>query len=69
MNTITATERNANKTAQKSKFINFLKKVLVYTCVTVGVILLLAVLYKILEIIFTAALLFIAWLHPRRWWR
>ena len=66
---------NAEKTnerkrgsGRKSKFLEILKKVLIWSAVIVGIALLLVVLYQILKFILIAAVLFIAFLFPTRRW-
>ena len=69
MNAINTNERKADNSKNKNKFWSVLKKVLLYTLATIGVVLTLVVLYKILEFLFVAAILLIAWVGivPRRW--
>lgn len=60
---------NENATVQKHKPMNLFMKILIGILVTVFVIVGLAVLYQVLEFLFVAAILLIAWLGPRgRWW-
>ncbi len=66
MNAININERKADKSILKSKFCSTLKKVLLYTVAAVAVVLILAVLYQILEFLFVGAILFLAWLCPKR---
>ena len=63
------TEIRANYSVRKNKFWGILKKVLLYTLAAIAVVLALVVLYKILEFLFVAAILLIAWIGviPRRW--
>ena len=63
------TEIRANNSVRKNKFWVVLKKVLLYTLAAIAVVLALVVLYKILEFLFVAAILLIAWIGvvPRRW--
>ena len=68
MNAINKNERKADKSIRKSKFWNTLKKVLLYTVVAVVVVVVLAILYQILEFLFVGAILFLAWICPKRWW-
>ena len=69
MNAINTNERKGDNSKSKNKFWSVLKKVLLYTLATIGVVLTLVVLYKILEFLFVAAILFIGWIGvvPRRW--
>ena len=69
MNAINTNEGKADNSKSKNKFWSVLKKVLLYTLATIGVVLALVVLYKILEFLFVAAILLIAWVGivPRRW--
>ena len=69
MNAINTNERKADNSKNKNKFWSVLKKVLLYTLATIAVVLALVVLYKILEFLFVAAILFIGWIGvvPRRW--
>ena len=56
-------------TSQKTKkLLNALKKGLLYLGAIIGGLLLLVCLYKVLEFLFVAAILFIAWICPKRWW-
>lgn len=68
MSAINTNERKADKSILKSKFCSNLKKVLLYTVSAVAVVLILAVLYQILEFLFVGAILFLAWICPKRWW-
>ena len=68
MNAINTNERKTDNSIRKSKFLNTLKKVLLYTVAAVAVVLVLAVLYQILEFLFVGAILFLAWICPKRWW-
>ena len=69
MNAINTNEGKADNSKSKNKFWSVLKKVLLYTLATIAVVLALVVLYKILEFLFVAAILLIAWVGivPRRW--
>ena len=69
MNAINTNERKVDNSIRKNKFWSVLKKVLLYTLATIAVVLALVVLYKILEFLFVAAILLIAWVGivPRRW--
>ena len=62
-------EIRADNSVRKNKFWSILKKVLLYTLAAIAVVLALVVLYKILEFLFVAAILFIGWIGvvPRRW--
>lgn len=60
--------RNDNSTVQKGKFVNALKKILLYAGITLVVIVLLVAAYKILQYLLVAAVMFIAWLCPKHWW-
>ena len=68
MNAINTNERKADNSIRKSKFWSTLKKVLLYTVAAVAVVLILAVLYQVLEFLFVGAILFFAWICPKRWW-
>ena len=59
----------ADNSVRKNKFWSILKKVFLYTLAAIAVVLALVVLYKILEFLFIAAILLIAWVGivPRRW--
>ena len=68
--TTTASERKANNTARKEKFLKVLKNILIWTGVIIGGAVLLVALYQILKFLFVGAILLIAWLgpvFPRRW--
>ncbi len=69
MNAINTNEKKAGSSIHNNKFWSILKKVLLYTVATIAVVLALVVLYKILEFLFVAAILLIAWVGivPRRW--
>lgn len=62
------TNENKNKSVDKSKFWNALKKVLLWSGIIIGGGFLLVALYQILQVLFVAAVLFIAWICPKRWW-
>lgn len=66
MNTITNNETKTIKSEKLKKALNIIKKVLIYTAVAVAVVLALGLLWQIIQYVFTAALLFIAWLYPFR---
>ena len=68
MNTATVNERKVNKSARKEKILNVLKNILIWTGIIIGGAVLLVALYQILKFLFVAALLFIAWLCPKRRW-
>lgn len=68
MNAINTNKKRADNSIRKSKFWSTLKKVLLYTVAAVAVVLILAVLYQILEFLFVGAILFLAWICPKRWW-
>ena len=68
MNAINTNESKSDNSARKNKFLSTLKKVLLYTVAAVAVVLILAVLYQILEFLFVGAVLFLAWICPKRWW-
>ena len=59
----------ADNSVRKNKFGCILKKVLLYTLATIAVVFALVVLYKILEFLFVAAILFMGGIGvvPRRW--
>ena len=69
MNTVNDNEKRADTPMRKNKLWRILKKVLLYTLAAIAVVLALVVLYKILEFLFVAAILLIAWIGivPRRW--
>ena len=69
MNTVNGNEKRADTSMRKNKFWSILKKVLLYTLAAIAVVLALVVIYKILEFLFVAAILLIAWIGivPRRW--
>ena len=67
MNAIDTQEEKINKVRARKVF-DVLKKILMYTGITIGVLVALVVIYKVLEFLFVAAILFIAWIGvPRRW--
>ena len=51
----------------KTKVAKILKKIFLYTTIAVGVALLLVVAYQIFQVLFTLAILVIAWIFPKRW--
>ena len=69
MNAINTNESKSDNSAHKNKLLSTLKKVLLYTLGAVAVVVGLAVLYQILEFLFVAAILLVAWIGivPRRW--
>ena len=69
MNAINTNESKSDNSAHKNKFLSTLKKVLLYMLGAVAVVVGLAVLYQILEFLFVAAILLVAWIGivPRRW--
>ena len=67
MNAINTQEEKI-KHVKTKKALDILKKILMYPGIILGAIVALVVIYKILEFLFVAAILFIAWLGvPRRW--
>lgn len=68
MNAINNNERKADASAHQEKNLNILKKILLYTVAAIAVVFVLAVLYQILEFLFVGAILFLAWICPKRWW-
>ena len=68
MNTINTDERKADNSVRKGKAINILTKILFYAVIAVGAVFALVAIYQILEFLFVAAVLIIAWLCPKRWW-
>ena len=67
MNAINTQEEKAGKVKAK-KVLNILKNILLYTGIIIGALVALVVVYKVLEFLFVAVLLFIAWIGvPRRW--
>ena len=69
MNAINTNKSKSDNSANKNKFLSTLKKVLLYMLGAVAVVVGLAVLYQILEFLFVAAILLVAWIGivPRRW--
>jgi cell division protein FtsL len=69
MNAINTNESKSDNSARKNKFLSTLKKVLLYMLGAVAVVVGLAVLYQILEFLFVAAILLVAWIGivPRKW--
>ena len=69
MNAINTNESKADNPVRNNKFWSTLKKVLLYTLAAIAVVIGLVVLYRILEFLFVAAILFIGWIGvvPRRW--
>ena len=67
MNAINTQEEKAGKVKAK-KVLNILKNIMLYTGIIIGALVALVVIYKVLEFLFVAVLLFIAWIGvPRRW--
>ena len=67
MNAIDTQEEKIKKVRAR-KVLDVLKKILMYTGITIGALVALVVIYKVLEFLFVAAILFIAWIGvPRRW--
>ena len=55
---------------QSKKPMNLFVKILIGILATISIIVVLAILYQVLEFLFVAAILLIAWIGPRgRWWR
>ena len=71
MNVINTEKTKKNGTQRGKKIGGVLKKVLLYTLTAIGIIIVLALLYKLLEFLFVLAILLIGWLGfvPRRWHR
>ena len=62
------TKDEKTKNVKARKFLDVLKKILIYTGIIIGALVALVVVYKVLEFLFVAAILFIAWIGiPRRW--
>lgn len=59
----------ASRTVQTRKIVGILKKVLLYTAIAAVGLFLLVALYQILKVLLVAAILLIAFLGPKRWWR
>jgi cell division protein FtsL len=68
MNATNTNERKDENTARKGKALNILTKIFLYTVIAVVVVFALVALYQILEFLFVAAVLIIAWICPKRWW-
>ena len=67
MNSINSQDEKI-KNVRAKKALDVLKKILMYTGIIIGVLVALVVIYKVLEFLFVAAILFIGWLGvPRRW--
>lgn len=68
-----ATKQEGNETAnpvQSKKPMNLFAKILIGIVATISILVVLAILYQVLEFLFVAAILLIAWIGPRgRWWR
>ena len=56
-----------DKVMKKQKIANVLKKILLYTVIVVAALLTLVIIYQIFEVLFTLAILILAWLCPKRW--
>lgn len=70
MNVADTSKVKTSEITIKEKILETLKKFLIYTGATIGVIVLLVIAYQILEFLFVGAILLIAWLgpvFPRRW--
>ena len=62
------TKDEKTKNVKARKFLDVLKKILIYTGIIIGALVALVIVYKVLEFLFVAAILFIAWIGiPRRW--
>ena len=62
------TKDEKTKNVKARTFLDVLKKILIYTGIIIGALVALVVVYKVLEFLFVAAILFIAWIGiPRRW--
>ena len=62
------TQEDKIKKVRVRKVLDVLKKILMYTGITIGALVALVVIYKVLEFLLVAAILFIAWIGvPRRW--
>ena len=59
----------ASRTVQTRKIVGILKKVLLYTAIAAVGLFLLVALYQIVKVLLVAAVLIIAFLSPKRWWR
>lgn len=68
MNAIDTQEEKIRKVRAR-KVLDVLKKILMYTGITIGALVALVVIYKVLEFLFVAAILFIAWIGVPRGWR
>lgn len=68
MNAINTNDTKTDNSIRKGRFLNVLKKILLYTVAAIVVALVLVALYQILKYMFVAAVLVIAWLCPKRWW-
>lgn len=68
MNAINTNERKTENSVRKGKVLDILKKILLYTVVTVVVVFALVAICQILKFLFVGAILFLAWICPKRWW-
>ncbi len=68
MNAINTNERKTENSVRKGKVLDILKKILLYTVVTVVAIFALVAICQILKFLFVGAILFLAWICPKRWW-
>jgi hypothetical protein len=59
----------ASRTVQTRKIVGILKKGLLYTSIAAVGLFLPVALYQILKVLLVAAILLIAFLSPKRWWR
>ena len=59
----------SSRTVQTRKIVGILKKVFLYTAIAAVGLFLLVALYQILKVLLVAAILLIAFLSPKRWWR
>lgn len=70
MDTIITDKKQTDKSLRREKIKNTVKKILMYTGIAIGSIIVIGVLYQILQFLFVGAILLIAWLgpvFPRRW--
>lgn len=66
-NDFTPKGTDSYKSMKKRKIANVLKKILLYTVIAIVVLLALVIAYQIFEMLFTLAILILAWLCPKRW--
>ena len=66
MTNVTANKKSTKKPI--NKFLDTALKVLMWIGIIAGAALVLVALYQILKFLFVGALLFIAWLFPKRRW-